>query len=74
MKHALAIAVIVGSTGWLGCVEHRVKTDPIYIKADINLNVRIDRELDEFFDYEDDLEPVAPDSGATDAPKEEPQP
>ena len=52
----------------VGCkTEHVVKTEsvveikpitiePIY--ATININVKIDKELDSFFDYEETLQPV----------------
>jgi hypothetical protein len=48
----------------LGCqptvtVEHKV--DPIYITLDINL--KVDRELDEFFDFEEEIEDEALDPG-----------
>lgn len=33
-----------------------IKIEPIY--ATININVKIDKELDSFFDYEETLQPV----------------
>jgi len=44
----------------VGCTEHRVKVEPIqvepiYIKADVN--IKVDRELDSFFDFEEELQP-----------------
>ena len=43
-----------------GCTEHKVKIEPIevkpiYIKADVN--IKVDRELDSFFDFDDELQP-----------------
>jgi len=39
---------------WLaGCTQHRIQVDPIHITMDINL--KIDRELDDFFAFEEDL-------------------
>jgi hypothetical protein len=43
-----------------GCTEHKVRIEPIevkpiYIKADVN--IKVDRELDSFFDFEDELQP-----------------
>ena len=39
-----------------GCFTHRVQTDPIEVKpihVTVDVNVRVQRELDEFFDFED---------------------
>jgi hypothetical protein len=49
--------VVVTAALAAGCqptvtVEHKV--DPIYITLDIN--VRVDRELDEFFEFEEEIE------------------
>jgi hypothetical protein len=38
-----------------GCFTHRVQTDPIEVKpihVTVDVNVRVQRELDEFFDFE----------------------
>lgn len=47
----LALALL---TSAVGCIEHRVKTDPIHITVDVNL--RVDEELKEFFAYEEEIE------------------
>ena len=52
----IAIPVLVATALASGCqptvtVEHKV--DPIYITLDINL--KVDRELDEFFDFEEEI-------------------
>jgi hypothetical protein len=49
------------------CVSHRVQSDPIEIKPihiTMDINVRVQRELDEFFDFEesDAKRPVDADS------------
>lgn len=48
------------------CTSHRVGIDPIEIKpikVTVDVNVQVQRKLDDFFDFEDEL--VAPDSGET---------
>jgi len=53
-----------------GCLSHRVETAPIEIKPihiTMDINLRVQRELDEFFDFE---KPAA-DPSAT-QPKERP--
>ena len=49
----LTAAIALPAIG-VGCIEHRVKTDPIHITMDIN--VRVDEELTEFFAYENEVE------------------
>lgn len=49
-----AALLAVASVAGVGCIEHRVKTDPIHITVDVNL--RVDEELKEFFAYEDEIE------------------
>lgn len=49
-----AALLTVASLAGVGCIEHRVKTDPIHITVDVNL--RVDEELKEFFAYEDEIE------------------
>ena len=53
-RDALASLLGVASFAAVGCIEHRVKTDPIHITVDVNL--RVDEELKEFFAYEDEIE------------------
>lgn len=48
--------MVVGILALAGCTRHNVKVEPIEVKPiTVNVNVRIDRELDEFFDYEEEL-------------------
>ena len=56
LRQTLAPALLIGALalGSTGCIEHRVKTDPIHITVDVN--VRVDEELKEFFAYERDIE------------------
>ena len=54
--------------GVAGCTQHRVevqpiKVEPIYLTIDVN--VRVDRELDDFFDYK---QPPANGSPITEEP------
>lgn len=56
----LAGAAGLALTFVAGCTQHTVKIEPIevkpiYIKADVN--IKVDRELDSFFDFEDELQP-----------------
>lgn len=55
----LGLMVTLGLAA-VGCTRHRVTVDPIqvepiYIKADVN--IKVDRELDSFFDFEEELRP-----------------
>lgn len=59
-----ASVVLLGALA-SGCLWHSVKTDPIEIKPihiTMDINLKVQRELDEFFDYET---PAAADTGAT---------
>lgn len=52
---SLIIANLVLLTGVAtGCTQHRVTVDPIY--ATIDINIKIDNRLDEFYAFEDELE------------------
>lgn len=56
-KHAIvaALAAIFVSTS---CTSHRVEVDPIEIKpirVTVDVNVQVQRKLDDFFDFEDEL-------------------
>lgn len=56
MKTSLFITTLIATVMFTsGCIEHRVKADPIEVKPihiTVDVNVRVDRELDEFFSYE----------------------
>ncbi|HLU39276.1 MAG TPA: hypothetical protein VK081_07810 [Planctomycetota bacterium] len=46
-----------------GCVSHRVRSEPIEIKPihiTMDINLRVQRELDEFFAWEDTDSPEEP--------------
>ena len=56
------LAAALGALIMLGGCTHRVqlepiKVEPIYITLDINL--KIDRELDSFFDFEEQTQPTS---------------
>lgn len=36
-----------------GCIEHRIRADPLHITLDVNL--RVDRRLESFFDFQEEL-------------------
>lgn len=60
----LLLAVLLAA----GCTHHTVEVKPIEVKPiTVNVNFRIDRELDQFFDFEDEL-PV--ESGEASGPTE----
>jgi hypothetical protein len=45
-----------------GCITHNVESKPIEIKPihiTMDINLRVQRELDEFFDFEDKAAPAA---------------
>ena len=49
--------------GAAGCTQHRVEVQPIKVEPihlTIDVNVRVDRELDEFFDYKEPPPPITP--------------
>lgn len=37
------------AAGLTGCVQVHVKTDPIHVHATLDVNVKVDRALDDFF-------------------------
>ncbi len=57
MRYTLILALAFASAG--GCL--RMKVDPIEVKPiTLNVNLKIDRELDEFFAFEQELGPLPP--------------
>jgi len=57
----LAAAALLTTMLLLGCTHHEVevkpiKVEPIHITIDINVKVEVEKELDDFFDFEDDSE------------------
>lgn len=59
MKNLSLIACLTLMALAAGCLEHRVKTDPIEIKPihiTVDVNVRVDKQLDDFFSFEKELE------------------
>lgn len=54
----LCLAIALGCAA-LSCFgTHKVKVEPVEVKPihmTIDINVKVDRELDEFFDFEDEL-------------------
>ncbi|MBL8897046.1 MAG: DUF1318 domain-containing protein [Planctomycetes bacterium] len=46
----------------LACTSHRISVDPIEVKpiyVTVDVNVKVQRELDEFFEFEDEIAPEA---------------
>jgi hypothetical protein len=68
MTHAGWLVTILLLVASFGCTKHTVqvepiKVEPIHITVDVNL--RVDRELDNFFDFEDDLRPPKDEEGGS---------
>lgn len=59
MKHYAAMLALAGVAVLAGCqatVKHEIETKPIKIEPieiTVNINIRVDRELDDFFDFQD---------------------
>ena len=54
----MAGLVLAGSCMAAGCTSHRVKMDPVEVRPihmTLDINIRIDRELDRFFEFEDEV-------------------
>jgi len=52
LLHGLLLAALLAA----GCTHHTVEVKPIEVKPiTVNVNFQIDRELDQFFDFEDEL-------------------
>lgn len=52
---AWVVAGFAGGFG-VGCTQHKVEVAPIEVKPihmTVDINIKVDRELDEFFDFED---------------------
>ena len=70
MMWPLRVALVLAALLLAACPTVTVKTEPIEVKPiDININVtvKIDRQLDEFFDFENKDEsgqPAGPEKGA----------
>ena len=53
-----------------GCIEHRIKADPIEVKPikvepihiTVDVNVRVDRQLDQFFAFQEDAQKKPPEN------------
>lgn len=47
MRRLLPLAVVLAVLPWSGCLH--VSMDPIQVHATVDVNVRVDRALDDFF-------------------------
>ena len=73
MRFLLATCAALVAAGATSCISHEVEVAPIEVKpihVTVDVNVRVQRELDEFFDYE--KKPGA-ESGAPESQKPESQ-
>lgn len=53
------------------CVSHSVDTEPIEIKPihiTMDINLKVQRELDQFFDFEEEIDPAKPRTEASETP------
>lgn len=69
MKHAIPVIMTVAMMSFTSCVHvssDPIEVKPIHITADINL--RIDRKLDDFFAFEDKYQPPAATQASTTQP------
>lgn len=58
---ALASAILAVAAA--GCFSHHIQTEPIEIKpihVTVDVNVKVQRELDKFFDFESKDDPANP--------------
>jgi len=66
VKQLTAVILTAALAGLVACTrhevavepiktEHRVTVDPIHITVDVN--IKIDRQLDNFFDFQDEVKP-----------------
>jgi hypothetical protein len=61
MKLPLLIAATVVGLGLFvaSCTKHQVQVDPIEVKpihVTVDINLKVDRELEDFFDFEEPIE------------------
>lgn len=50
----IALVTVSGLTlAALGCTHHTVEVKPIYMTVDVN--IKVDQQLDRFFDFEDEM-------------------
>lgn len=60
MKYATIAILTVGlGAGLAGCTQHTVKVEPIEVKPihmTVDVNIKVDRELDQFFAFEDEID------------------
>lgn len=52
------MSLLVAAMGLVvpGCTQHTVEVKPIHLTVDINL--KVDRQLDNFFDFEEAIDPA----------------
>lgn len=75
MRPVLWMATFWLGLGVAGCTQHRVEVQPIKVEPihlTIDVNVKVDRELDEFFDYKDPPQPITPPPSEVQAAPEQP--
>lgn len=75
VSHAPALpALLLAATFAAACVSHRVETQPIEIKPihiTMDINLRVQRELDDFFDFEEKVEAPAGEPGRSETKQDQ---
>lgn len=62
----IILTAVLGLLPLVGCTQHRVTVDPIEVRPihmTVDINIKIDRELDDFFAFEDELKPTGRSAG-----------
>ena len=63
-----ALAALLPAAVLCACTSHRIDVEPIEVKPihiTVDVNVKVQRELDEFFAFEDKVDPARTDSEGT---------
>jgi hypothetical protein len=66
MGQIATVAVILSVVMLAGCFHHTVTMEPIEVKPiqiTVDVLVKVDRQLDDFFDYQDAGEPAGSEEG-----------
>ena len=58
-KHPLSLMVLASLAALAGCTQHTIKTEPIQVEPihiTVDVRVQVDRQLNEFFAFEEQVE------------------
>lgn len=67
MKKVTWTGLLVATLSLVGCkTEHTIRIEPIEVKPiTLNINIRVEKELDDFFDFEKTMATTATNQGAS---------